>query len=154
MKKKSLIIIITILIIILLSILLFFILSPKSTRKTANNYNFSDSSKELPGTKSYTNEKLEKAHCVDNVCVENVVFYYNGNKGRVDYTIMNRNPYSVSGTLKMVFGDKSLLVSYNNLSAQSRIEGSSSYVDLDIKDKENYKLEKLSKEELKKIIKK
>lgn len=154
-KRKIIIITIIILILILLSIIIFFIVSPKKKAKnSSNDYVFAKSQKELPGTKTYTNDKLKEAHCIDNVCIENVVFYYKGNSGRVEYTILNRNDYEVTDTLRMVFKDKSLLISYKNLPGKKRIKSTSRYVNVEIENKENYKLKKLSKEEKEKIIKK
>ena len=53
----------------------------------------------------------------------------------------------------MVFNDKSLVVVYKDLVPKQTINSFSQYSGIEITDKSDYKLEKLSKKEIKQIIK-
>ena len=53
----------------------------------------------------------------------------------------------------MVFNDSYLVITYKDLLPKKSIKSFSQYMGVEIKDKSDYKLEKLSKEEIKKIIK-
>ena len=153
-KIKFLIIGIVILLVVGLILMLFSNHSKKDSEKAeGNQYHVSeDTKKEEDGVETYTNSKLEKAHCLDSICIENVVFYYKDNEGRIDYSIENRSDKTVTGNLKIVFGEQSLVAVYNNLAAHRKINTSSYFVNMVISNKEDYTLEKLSKEDKGNIV--
>lgn len=151
-NRKILIICLIILVIILLVIIGIFIFgNPK--KKEVNIYNYTNKSEELPGSKEYTSNKLKASHCLKKICVENVVFHYTDNAGRVDLTVYNKTNKKKSGYLKMVFKEQELVIIYD-VDGGGRIQTSSNYEGFEIKDKENYTLEELSKEEIEEITKK
>ena len=157
MKKnqKILIIVIVIVLVIVLSILSVIFEKKKPTNdKLNNNYEISNKIEDEPGTKSYTNEKIKRSHCIDNICVEDVIFYYNDNQGRIEYKVINKSSKKSSGYMKIVYSNKSFVVIYNDLEPGQSIETRSQFSDIKISDQDDYKLEKMSKEEINKIIKK
>ena len=153
-KNKRLILILVIIILIIVLVVIGLVLGRKKETELINNYKFNNSREELPNTKEYTNDKLKEAHCIDGICIENVTFYYDGDNGRVEYNIYNKNSKEDSGYLKMIFKDKELIVVYNNLDIGSIRNSKSSFSKMKISNKEDYTLKKLSKSEIKKIIKK
>ena len=155
-NKRVLIVIIIAILIIVLSILSV-IFEKKKTNgdgKKDNNYQISDKVEEEPGTKSYTTDKIKKSHCVDDICVKDVVFYYNDNQGRIEYKVINNSSKTASGYMKIVYSNKDFNVIYDNLAPGQFIETRTQFSGVKISDQEDYKLEKLSKEEINKIIKK
>ena len=148
-KNKIIIIIITIAILILVGLIIFFI-TPKNNNYIGNTYNFSDDTLKED---TYKSDQLSSKHCLNNICINDVTFYYNDKMGRVEYTITNNSNEVESGYLKMVFNDQSLLVIYKNLNPNETINSRSQYEGIEIKDKSDYKLEKLTKEEISKIVK-
>lgn len=150
-NKKILIIIIAIIILIIIGLILFFLNGKKDTR--GNNYNYNNEAIQLPGTTEYKNEELSSKHCLNDICIEDATFYYNDQIGRVEYTITNTSKKTKSGYLKMVFKEQTLLIVYNDLKPNSTVKSESQYMGIEIKDKSNYELKKLTKEEISKIIK-
>lgn len=152
--RKYMIILIIVLIVILITVGIILFLNRNPRRdNVGNSYNYNNEIIELPNTISYKNEKLSEKHCLKNICISDVTFYYNEEIGRVEYTITNNSNKTVSGYLKMVFNDKSLVVVYKDLSPKQTINSFSQYSGIEINDKSDYKLEKLSKKEIKQIIK-
>lgn len=152
-RKHKILIIIILLIILLVVGVVLFLNSKKIPDKRGNYYNMSDEVIELPDTVTYENSSLSSKHCLKDICINDAVFYYNNEVGRVEYTITNTSNKVVSGYLKMVFKDQSLIVIYKNLGPKKTIKSSSQYMGIEIKDKSDYKLVKLNKKEIKKIIK-
>ena len=154
-NNKILIIIIAIVISVIIGLILFFT-SGNGKETPGNSYIFSTEKSEIPGTITYSNEKLASKHCLNDVCISDVVFYYKDDQGRVEYKITNNSSNyrkAKSGYLKMVFDDKSLLVVYNNLRSGVTVKSQAQYMGMEIKNKEDYKLEKLTKKEISKLIK-
>lgn len=151
-KNKVLIIIIAIIILIIVGLIILFI-PKKGEEEWSNSYNFSNDVVELPDTVTYENDKLSSKHCLNSICIEDVTFYYSGDTGRVEYTITNTSNKTVSGYLKMVFKDESLIVAYKDLVPKRTIKSRTQYTGKEINDKSNYKLKKLTKEEISKIKK-
>lgn len=145
-------IIVLIVILITVGIILFLNRNPRRDN-VGNSYNYNNEIIELPNTVTYKNEQLTLKHCLKNICISDVTFYYNEEIGRVEYTITNDSNKIVSGYLKMVFNDKSLVVVYKDLVPKQTINSFSQYSGIEINDKSDYKLEKLSKKEIKQIIK-
>lgn len=152
--KKHGILIIIIAIVILLVIGLILYLNGKPIKNDLlNSYDYDDKVVELPNTSTYKNDKLSSKHCLNDICIDNATFYYNDNEGRVEYTITNNSNSIKSGYLKMIFKDQNLKIIYKNLEPKKTIKSRSSYMGIDIKDKSDYKLEELTKEEISKIVK-
>ena len=152
-KKHGIIIIIVLIIILLIIGLILYLNARPKLKNIGNNYYYSENIVELPGTVTYKNDSLSSEHCLNNICISDVTFHYNNEVGKVDYKITNNSNKIVSGYLKMVFQNQSLLIVYKDLVPKRTINSSSQYMGIEIKDKSDYKLEKLSKEEIKKIIK-
>lgn len=151
-KNRILIVIVLIIILVIVGVVLFLTSNPKDTGK-GNSYTFGDDVIDLPGSTTYKNDLLSSKHCLNNICISDATFYYNDEVGKVEYTITNTSKKKVSGYLKMVFNEQSLLIVYNDLKPNKTIKSESQYVGIEIKDKSDYKLEELTKEELSKIIK-
>ena len=152
--KNNKILIIVIAIIILVIVGLIVLLIPKKGEdEWGNSYNFSDDVVELPDTVTYNNEKLTSRHCLNSICVEEVTFYYSNDTGRVEYTITNTSNKTKSGYLKMVFKNEFLIIAYKDLVPKRTIKSRTQYTGKEIKDKSDYKLKKLTKEEISKIKK-
>lgn len=147
-KKNILIIIITIAILALIGLIIFSI-TPKS-KGLGNTYTFSN---EKVKEETYKNDKLSSKHCLDSVCIEDAIFYYDDNMGRVEYTITNTSNKTVSGYLKMIFKNQTLKIVYKDLGPKKTVKSQSQYTGIEIEDKSDYKLEKLTKEEISKIVK-
>ena len=150
-RNRTLIIIVTIILLILIALIIFFI-SPKAP-KLGNSYDVNTEKVELPNTSTYKNDKLSSKHCLNNICINNVIFYYNDNMGRIEYTITNTSNKVQSGYLKMVFGDRELTIVYKDLEPKKTINSRYQYSGIEISDKSDYKLRKLTKEEMSKFIK-
>jgi len=152
--KKHRILIVSILLVILIVVgVILFLNSRNVDTGRGNEYKYEDEVIELPGTTSYKNDELSSKHCLNGICIDNANFYYNDEMGRVEYTITNTTKKRKSGYLKMIFKDKSLLIVYNDLEPGKTIKSVSQYQGIEIEDKSDYKLEKLTKEEISKIIK-
>ena len=125
----------------------------KQKKNLQNEYQFSTDTTKEDDIITYTNDNLKKSHCLDSICIENVVFYYyEDGGGRIEYTIQNTSDKEVSGMIKLVFGEESLIAYYAELGANSKIETSSYYQNKVIKNKDNYTLSKLSEEEESKVV--
>lgn len=152
--KKYRILIVSVLLVILIVVgVILFLNSKKKDTGRGNEYNFGDEVIELPGTTNYKNDKLSSKHCLNHICITDAVFYYNDKVGRVEYKITNTSKKNKSGYLKMIFNNQSLLVVYKDLSPNETIKSESQYMGIEIEDKSDYKLEKLTDEEISKIIK-
>ena len=152
-KKHGIILIIGLIIILIIIGLILYLNKKPRPANIGNSYKFNGEEIELPNTVNYKNEKLSSKHCLKDICIEDANFYYNEEIGRVEYTITNLSDKTVSGYLKMVFNDSYLVITYKDLLPKKSIKSFSQYMGVEIKDKSDYKLEKLSKEEIKKIIK-
>ena len=158
MKKKLSdrnVVIVIIIILILILLILGLIFGRKKTipKLDSEKYNFSDSIDELPNTETYTNDKLKESHCIDGICVEDVTLYYDGNRGRIEYNIYNKSKKNKSGYLKMFYGKEYVVIRYKDLEPGNTIKGKSSYKNMEISDKDDYVLKKMTNEEIKSIKK-
>ncbi len=133
---------------------MYFFSRPKKHVKgdSVNHYSVSSQKIKNSNLKVYTNEQLKETHCIDVICVENVTFYYENNRGKISYSIMNQSDKVVSGFVKLVFGEQYLIAPYENLKANQKIQTSSYFEGISISAKENYVLEKLTKAEEDKIV--
>ena len=151
-KNRILIIVILLIILIVVGVILFLNSGNKDTGR-GNDYKFKEEVIEIPGSTTYKNDELSAKHCLNKICIENVVFYYNDKMGRVEYTITNTSKRKKSGYLKMVFNNKSLIIAYNDLKSMETVKSESQYMGIEIEDKSDYKLVELTEEEINKIIK-
>lgn len=151
-KNRILIIVILLIILIVVGVILFINSRVKDTGR-GNDYKFKEEVIEIPGSTTYKNDELSAKHCLNKICIENVVFYYNDKMGRVEYTITNTSKRKKSGYLKMVFNNKSLIIAYNDLKSMETVKSESQYMGIEIEDKSDYKLVELTEEEINKIIK-
>ena len=92
-------------------------------------------------------------HCLDDICISELTFYYIGDSGRIEYTISNHSDKKVSGYFKLVFQNQSLIAVYRDLDVNKSIRTKSQYVDTKISNKDDYVLKKLTKEEISKLKK-
>lgn len=150
-EKRNLVIIILIVILVIIGLILFFKYQGKN-QFVNNNYVINDEQSELPGTVKYSNEQLSIEHCLNNICISDAVFYYNDSFGRVEYSITNNSKNVASGYLKMVFDEQTLMVVYKNLSPGDTVRSKSQYSGVEIKNKDDYKLKKLTKKEISQIV--
>lgn len=151
-KNKILIIIICIIVLIVIGLILFFN-SNREQEPEINDYNYNNTPRELTDTTVYSNDNLSSSHCLNGICISKATFYYTDSVGRVEYTITNTSDKEKSGYLKMVFKEQSLIISYKKLKPKESITSKSQYIGMEISNKEDYKLEKLSDDEISQIIK-
>lgn len=152
-KNKTALLVSIIIVLIIILIILGVFLYKKNKYDGLNNYRYNEAIEELPGSKKYTNSKLKSSHCLDNICIEDVVFHYTDTSGRVDYTVYNKSSKKRKGYLKMVFKEQTLIIAYD-LDGKSKSYTSSHYEGFEIKNKNSYTLKKLSEKEISEIIKK
>lgn len=115
-----------------------------------NNYVISDKISELDGTTVVKSDELSREHCLDDICVKDVVVY-NNNDGRIEYVIVNNGSKETSGILKMNFGDISAYVAYSALQPGQSVKSLTVFHMQDYSNVKDYKLEKLTDDELSKI---
>lgn len=159
MKNKKIVIILIICLSLLLIILGVFLASNNSNKpkknkenKTNNSYKISKNQEELENTQIVETDNLKAPHCIDNICISNVVMYYADKRGRVTYTITNNSNEIISGRLKMNFGSDYIIVSYQDIKMGEMFEDVSYFDDKSFEKVDDYKLEKLTDSEKSKII--
>ena len=91
--------------------------------------------------------------CLNDICISNMKVYSTENEGRIECTITNKTNKTKSGYFKVFFGKKVVLVGYNELMPNTSTKKVSEFVGFSLQDADDYKLEKLSKEEKKSINK-
>ena len=151
-KYLILIIVVAIVLLVIVGITLF-LTSGMRGRIKGNHYNIEETVIDLPGTITYKNNSLAAEHCLNKICISDAVFYYNDEVGRVEYNITNTSKKKKSGYLKMVFDNQSLIVIYKDLKPNETIKSESQYMGIEIRDKNDYKLHELTKEEISKLVK-
>ncbi len=62
-----------------------------------------------------TNETLAREHCVDDICVKDLVIYYTKSANNIEFNLFNKGKKKATGYLKIVFDDKAMTVAYNSL---------------------------------------
>ncbi len=65
-----------------------------------------------------TNSKLAKEHCVNDICVKDLVIYYTDTVNNIEFDLINKGKEKATGYLKVVFGDKEMTVSYDALESK------------------------------------
>ena len=153
-KKNIVIIIIIIAITIIFAGVLSLIISQnKNNSSNSEKYKLKETVKEMPGTKRYTTEQLRSSHCLEKICITDATFYYVDDKGRVEYTITNNSDDVVSGYLKMVFENQSLVIAYNSVNPHQTVKTASYYQNVVFDNKSDYVLQPLDKKDLENIVK-
>lgn len=153
-RNQKLITILTVVIIAFLLILL--VISSKGSLKgkesNDNQYRISDYEVELPDTIVTKNDKLTKGHCLDDICVKDVVIYDANGEGRIEYTIVNNGSEKATDILKLNFGDSFTYVAFTDLSSNNSVRSKTIYKVGNYKNIEDFKIERLTEEELGKIV--
>ena len=144
------------LIVLLIIIGLVFIFGKKNIREAKDNdsnvYKFAKSTDNGVEVAHYSTDSMKSEHCLDGVCVSGVEFYYVDDRGKIDYTITNKNSSKVSGYLKADFGFTSITIPYNDLEPNKTYEKSSYYDNVRFDFVDDYKLLALTDQEKSKII--
>lgn len=149
-KKTLLIVIISILVIIFITIILKNTFNKKEENPASMK--ISDKVVEIEGTKKYESDAFSKAHCINDVCIYDVVVYSATNIGRVEYIIENQSSEVKSGYLKLHFGDKLIFIAYQSLEPNKSKRASTQFTG-DFSTVDDYTLEEMSKDEIKNIKK-
>ena len=151
--KKNIMKIICGLLMICLVVLILLLRPNKNNKNVKNYYKFSDDVVETPNTVVIKNDSMSKEHCINDICVKDVVFYYDSVQGRFNYTVVNKTNVVQSGYLKLVFGEKSFIVVYSDV-LPGKEKSNTSYFNMNnLKLTDDYVLEELSEEDRSKIIK-
>ena len=121
--------------------------------KQNSNIVVSDVKKEIPGTYIRSLESLKKKHCLDDVCIKNIMIYYRKNSGRIEYEIVNNGKRKVSGAFKLKFDNgNSTYIVYTKLKKGESRKGVISFSNNDYSNVYDYTLNKLKDKELKKLL--
>lgn len=139
-KKKIFIVIIVLVLVLLLIILGLF--TGKDEEVDLSNY--------PDGTKLITNRKLKAEKCIDNICVSNLHIYYVNKTGTVEFTLENKKDVKASGYYKLVFDDEELIIIYR-FDGKGKYNSKTSFNSRDLSKAKDYKFEKLTKEDEKRI---
>lgn len=151
--KNNIVKIICGLIMICLVVLLLLLKPYKKEKKVKNHYRFSEDIVETPNTVVIKNDNMSKEHCINNICVKDVVFYYDSVQGRFNYTVVNKTNVVQSGYLKLVFGDKKFIIIYSDVLPGLEKSNTSYFNMSNLKLTDDYVLEELSEEDKNRIIK-
>ena len=152
-NMRIIIIILSILILLLIIIGLVLITNSTKDKNDQTDYTISNEVVELPGTKVLKSDKLAEEHCLDNICVSDVIIYTVNNEGRMECNITNKSNDTKSGYLRLKFNKESLIISYQDLLPDSSSKATAQYTNKKINDVDDYSLEKLTNEEQKSLIK-
>ena len=72
-------------------------------------------------------------HCIDNICISVTKISCNDNRGRIFYKVTNKGNEKIDGKIKISFPEKSISVSFKDLSVGSTQEASYIYNDSNLK---------------------
>jgi len=151
-NKRMFIIIPTIIISFLLILFGISQIGKNSSSITDNNqYRVSDTVVELDGTKIIKNQQLTDGHCLDDICVKDLVVYDLNGEGRIEYTISNNGSSEASDFLKLNFGNSYIYIHYSALQPGRSVKSRTIYRSGDFTNINDFTIEKLTAEELNKI---
>lgn len=155
MKKSKKLILLIIVIIAFLFIVfgILYLVSNNKSNVGYNQYRISDQVVEFEGTVIMKSPQLTDGHCLDDICVKNVAIYDIGGEGRIEYTVTNNSDKTVSGILKLNFGDTYTYVAYNDLESGKSLSTKTMYRNGKFVDVKDFKIEKLTDEEMARIKK-
>ncbi len=146
-------ILISIFIISFLLLLFVFIKNENVNKKESNlinDYKFSSSEK-YKDAEIITNDKLKSNHCIDNICISNLIIYQAKSYCNIEMNITNKGKFKASGYLKLVFKDQEMTVKYNNLESKATRNYTIHLNENKLNDMSDFKVRKLTKDELKNI---
>ncbi len=152
----------TMLFIIFLSIILFFIiiLFIFCNKKTdidkdyrRSNIIIFTSKDKYKDAEIITNETLKSEHCVDKVCVKDLVIYKAKTYYNIEMKIKNKSKKEASGYLKVIFKDREMTIFYNKLKSNKEKNYTIQLGERGIDDPTDFKVRKLTDKELKKLVK-
>lgn len=122
LKNKPLIMIIGVVILIIVSVLMFLIGKMLGAKKEniikENNLNEQTTvfiNKPYKNAKKITSKKLSKEHCLNDICIKDLVIYYTDESNNIELKVVNKGKKPATGYLKIVFGEKAMTVAYNSL---------------------------------------
>ena len=148
-------IIISVILILLITLLVLLLKKDKEKGEPfPNNYIFENRVVELPGTKVVTNDDLNAEQCIDEICVSNVKIYSTKTEGRIECTVTNKGEQTKSDYLRVIFGDKGVVIHYTNVNPGESKETVAQFRNGSLQDAANFTLEKLTKKEKKAIVRK
>lgn len=119
LKNKKIIFIIIAFVIVIIAAIIFALSFNKKKVKSGSElsgeqYSFSNEIVELKGNVKVTSDKLNEKHCVDDICISNLVINSADNDGRIEYTLTN-NSSKTSGYLKLNINNSNIIISYSDL---------------------------------------
>lgn len=150
---RLIIIIICIILAIAIICILFNVTVHKKNHPSSTEYKVSDKVVELPGTEVITTDSMKEEHCLNDICVSDVVVYNANKEGRVECIVTNKSNKVKTDYFKLVFNDIPLVISYKNLKPSKTVKAIAQYKGKDIKNVDDYVLKELTKEEKEKIKK-
>ena len=160
-KNKKIIYILFVLLFLLLLFLLIYIFRDKDKYiykyldEQNKNIVVTDTQKEKNGTFIRSLDSLLKEHCKNNICIKNLIIYYIGDEGRIEYEITNKSKKKASGALKLEFDNGQVThIVYNKLKKKETVKGVISFTGTDFSNVYNYELFEVKKDELKKLLNK
>ena len=115
-----------------------------------NQYKISNKIVELKDTNIISNETLSSEHCLDDICVKDLKIF-DGDIGRIEYTIINNGSKEASNILKLNFGETYAYIAFSALQPGKSIQSKTVYHKKSYANVEDYKLENLTDEEKSKI---
>ena len=151
--KNMKLVVICLSIILALCIIISLFLISKTNKENITNYEIVDEVVELPGTNIISNDNLSINHCLNDICVSDVTIYKAGNNGRLECSIVNNSTKTKTGYFKLVFPETYFIIYYDELNPGIPEKSIAQYTNKKLTDTSDYKLEELTKEEQKNIIK-
>ena len=148
MKNKLIIIIGSIVLIIVIIFIVVILNKDDKVKNKKNSYNIESKKIELPNTIKYTNDNLNKSHCINDICISKLVFYSTDNGGRIEYDIYNSSNDRKSGVLRLNFSGEYLIIVYDDLAGQNKISSFSGFEGMSITNKNDYVLEEYSDKDI------
>ena len=155
-KNNRAIIVISIVIVILLIIVLVCVFNKKSDKETNNTYKWEiKDSGELPEGfyQSIIDDKDDKNHCIDDICVDKIEIKFNNTTGEINYTLTNNSKKTIKKAyyyLKLSNNEK-ILIYIKKVKRGQTFNGQAYFNDMNMYNVNSYKLVKLTKKELKEV---
>lgn len=117
-----------------------------------NGYFFTNSSI-YDNVDSYTSKKLEKEHCLEDVCLLNLKVYDLDEEGKITFDIENRGDKVTSAYLMLSISDKEYKVVYQNLEVNSSNPYTIQYMNYSLGKPNDYSIRYLTDSEIQSIDK-
>jgi len=94
-----------------------------------------------------SNGNLDKEHCLDDVCIQNLKIYQGSSYYNVELQIVNKTGEAKTNQLALVFGDRVLFVSYKDLKGGNTTNYTIELGDKTISDTSDFTVRYLTDEE-------